>query len=232
MKYIFLLLVTFLFSFSSKLHSQNFLFAPGSSGFHLAPAYSFSNTFGQSSKFWATNLGFTLKGRLTGSLAYGNQKDNHDISINGQFRYTSTKILGSELSFLLVKQEQHRSLMSFSFDAAYQFNRSSIKDFILNLKSNILSLGFSIYRNFHFSKTISISPSFSIGKKYNRFQNNVYIRQENSNFIYQNYQLTFKISKFFLSPAYQIIDKNKFGIFMAGFILPIKSSKNSSNAQG
>jgi len=197
------------------MSAQNYLFPVKTSGYHLGASYSHLNDENVKGNLWALTGGYTVRGRFTGSLTIGKEITKYTTFQQNNVKLTS--YLGAlGFNYLVLKQEQHHIILSFSIDAGYQFNRLIYGR--PNNNDNIHSLlyGLSVYRNFHFANRASISPSFGLGRGHSYYRH-----EESYSFPYYNYQLTFKLVNFYLRPTIQVTDGNSYLNLMAGGIFPI-----------
>ena len=215
------LLTLILILFSASMSAQHYLFPVKTSGFHFSPSYSHFNTDGLKGILWSFNAGYTVKGRFTTSLSLGSEVDKFITFQLNEIKTTSTPI-GVGLSYLVLKQEQHHTLLSLSIDMGYQYNHLSNEivgrpgpGYTNNI--NTLLYGLSVYRNFHVSDQFTISASIGIGRGAAKSDD------DTSNLPYSNYQLLFKIRKFYFSPVIQVLEQNTYFTMMAGWILPLLS---------
>ncbi|MEP7321669.1 MAG: hypothetical protein ABI761_07105 [Saprospiraceae bacterium] len=216
-------LTIILFHFTGLISAQHYLFPVKTSGYHLAASYSHLNNEYVNGNLWAINGGYTLNGRFTGSLTTGIETEEYTTFQGNQARPISY-LLGIGFNYLVLKQEQQHTILSFSVDAGYQYNRLMYGTPGDNASIHTFLYGLSVYRNFHFSDRFSISPSFGLGR------GNLHYRHDDSplgnqsdsySFPYYNYQLLFKISNFYLSPIIQVSDDHSYLTIQAGCIIPL-----------
>ncbi len=216
-------LTILLVHFTLLMSAQNYLFPVKTSGHHLAPSYSHLNNKGVQANLWALTGGYTVRGRFTSSLTIGREITKYTTFQNNNVKL-NTYLGALGFSYLALKQEQHHTIMSFSIDAGYQFNRLIFGSPGDNANIHSLLYGLSVYRNFHFANLFSISPSFGLGRGHSHYRHDpspLGILEESYSFPYYNYQLTFKLGNFYLRPTIQVTDGNSYLNLMAGGIFPI-----------
>ncbi|HNR05905.1 MAG TPA: hypothetical protein PKM27_01245 [Saprospiraceae bacterium] len=208
--------------FTFLLSAQNYLFPVKTSGYHLAPSYSHLNNGDGRSNLWALTGGYTFRGRFTGSLTIGREITKYTVQNNNVKLNTYLGALG--FNYLVLKQEQHHTILSFSIDAGYQFNRLIYGSPGDNASIHSFLYGLSVYRNFHFANLFSISPSFGLGRGHSHYRHDpspLGIREESYSFPYYNYQLAFKLGNFYLRPTIQVTNGNSYLNLMAGWMVTL-----------
>lgn len=228
---------TLLILFTSKLYSQHYFFPEKTSGFHLTTTYTSS---GFTHEQYAAEIGYTIRGRLTGIFSAGinNYNSFDDQGADFVIDHQNTRLISSGLSFLIFKQEQQHTFFSFSVDAGLQFlkltfAKSDIRfPGILYSQSNYahtVYYGMSIYRNFHISNSFMLSPSFSYGR-----ESGISNHLEGSAYTYYRFLFLLKLGHFYIEPALNYSDNTLMPVsekrvknLTAGVAIPINQKMNN-----
>ncbi|MDZ4707719.1 MAG: hypothetical protein SH818_04885 [Saprospiraceae bacterium] len=131
-----------------SIHSQNYLFEPNSSGFHLAGQLGTSSA----STILGLGAGYTFNGKLTLGLVAGSENIS-DLDLN------STAIR-PYIDLLAIKQGESDSPVSLNLGIHYQHN-SFPK--IQGLNFNTYGFSLNVLHEFELDQNNSLIPSIGVG---------------------------------------------------------------------
>lgn len=201
MKTIFIFLI--IASIQGNIHSQNYLFESGTSGFHIAGQVGTS----KSSTILAISPGYTMNGKLTFGLTVGTENvTDYDLNSSSFRPY---------LDVMPLKQGDNDSPISLNLGVHYQYNTfPKLSDLFIR------TIGFSInaLHEVELSQYNKFIPS--IGLSWDRSTINLLGIKGSTNSLGINLSSAFKFNNLYIQPLLSISKGSTFLSLSFGVIFP------------